>query len=174
MTPMDRSRRSLALFRHDRRGNIAVIFTIALLPLMIAIGCEVDYSIATRMRAKLQASADAASVAALAAKSPGFIAASAMTTDGSVTIVVTDALKVFNGNLSGVTGYTNLTSSAVVTKTGSNPTSRVQFSAQVAAPSPAISPGRAPAPTRCRDTAPAAIAWAIRCHAPPAIRATPQ
>jgi Flp pilus assembly protein TadG len=131
MTPTDRSRRSLAAFRGDRRGNVAVIFTLALLPLLIAVGCAVDYSLATRMRAKLQASADAASVAALAAKSPGFIAATAMTGDGPVAVAVTDALNVFNGNLSGVTGYSNLTSSAVVTKTGSDLTARVQFSAQV-------------------------------------------
>ena len=49
-------------FRKDRRGNIAVVFAIALLPILSAIGCAVDYSLATRMRAKLQAAADAASV----------------------------------------------------------------------------------------------------------------
>jgi Flp pilus assembly protein TadG len=59
-------------FRKDRRGNIAVIFTIALLPILTAIGCAIDYSLAARMRAKLQGAADAASVGAIARKSPGY------------------------------------------------------------------------------------------------------
>ena len=49
-------------FVHDRRGNIAVIFAIACVPLITAVGCAVDYSRATQARAKLQAAADAASV----------------------------------------------------------------------------------------------------------------
>ncbi|WP_296516535.1 pilus assembly protein TadG-related protein [Rhodopseudomonas sp.] len=123
--------RVAADFRRNKRGNVAVIFAIALLPLLTAIGCAVDYSTATRVRAKLQAAADAASVAALAAKSPGFLAATAMTGNGSVAAGVTDALNVFNGNMSGETGYTNLTSSATVTKTGSDLAAKVVFSAQV-------------------------------------------
>src|SRR3979490_2529096 len=94
-------------FRRDRRGNIAVIFAIALLPILTAVGCAIDYSLATRMRAKLQAAADAASVASIAQKSPGYTAAAAMTGDGSVSAAVTDANNVFNGNMSAVTGYTN-------------------------------------------------------------------
>ena len=105
-------------FRKDRRGNIAVIFAIALLPILTAVGCAVDYSLATRMRAKLQAAADAAGVASIAQKSPGFIAAAAMTGNGSVAAAVTDANNVFDGNMSGITGYTNLSRTSTVTKTG--------------------------------------------------------
>ena len=36
-------------FATDRRGNIAVIFALALLPIMSAIGCTVDYSRATQV-----------------------------------------------------------------------------------------------------------------------------
>jgi Flp pilus assembly protein TadG len=123
--------RLIGRFRRDQRGNIAVIFVIALLPILEAIGCAVDYSLATRMKAKLQAAADAAGVASIAQKSPGFTAAAAMTGDGSVTAGVTDANNVFDGNMSGITGYTNLSRTSTVTKTGIKLASNVQFSADV-------------------------------------------
>src|SRR6201995_3154745 len=118
-------------FREDRRGNIAVIFAIALVPIMTAVGCAVDYSLATRMRAKLQAEADAASVASIAQKSPGYTAAAAMTGEGPVSAAVTDANNVFNGNMNAVTGYTNLSVTSTITKTGTKLVSNVQFSANV-------------------------------------------
>jgi Flp pilus assembly protein TadG len=118
-------------FGKDRRGNIAVIFAIALLPILTAVGCAVDYSLATRMRAKLQAAADAASVAAISQKSPGYVAAAAMTGNGSVSAAVTDANNVFNGNMSAITGYTNLSVTSTVSKTGIKLASNVQFSADV-------------------------------------------
>ena len=49
-------------FRRDQRGNIAVIFAIAAIPLISAVGCAIDYSEATRIKAKLQSAADAAAV----------------------------------------------------------------------------------------------------------------
>jgi Flp pilus assembly protein TadG len=118
-------------FRRDQRGNIAVIFTIAVIPLISAIGCAVDYSLATRMKAKLQSAADAASVASLSQRSPGFVAAAAMTGNGSVDAGVTDANNVFDGNMTGITGYQNLVRTSTVTKTGIQLASSVQFSADV-------------------------------------------
>ena len=118
-------------FRRDQRGNIAVIFTIAVIPLISAIGCAVDYSLATRMKAKLQSAADAASVASLSQRSPGFVAAAAMTGNGSVDAGVTDANNVFDGNMTGITGYQNLVRTSTVTKTGIQLASSVQFRADV-------------------------------------------
>src|SRR6266436_4751826 len=118
-------------FRRDKRANVAMIFGIAVVPLISAMGCAVDYSMANRMRAKLQSAADAASVASLSQKSPGYIAAAAMTGDGSVSAGVTDANKVFDGNMSPITGYTNLSRTSTVAKTGIKLTSNVQFSADV-------------------------------------------
>jgi hypothetical protein len=63
---------------------------------------------ATRMKAKLQSAADAASVASISQKSAGYIAASQMLTDGSITAGVTDANNVFDGNMSTIGGYQNL------------------------------------------------------------------
>ncbi len=97
----------LSRFRRDKRGNVAIIFAIAAIPLISAIGCAVDYSKATRMKAKLQSAADAASIAALSQKSPGFLAASVMTGNGTVADGVTDATNVFNANMNGITGYQN-------------------------------------------------------------------
>src|ERR1700719_2928245 len=121
----------ISRFRHDKRANIAVIFVVALIPILTAVGCAVDYSLATRMKAKLQPAADAASVASISAKSPGYLAATTMTSNGSVPAGVTDANNVFNGNMSGITGYTLVSLTSTVTKTGSLLASSVQYSASV-------------------------------------------
>ncbi len=123
--------RLIGRFRRDRRGNIAMIFAIACIPLISAVGCAVDYSLATRMRAKMQSAADGAAVASISQRSLGYVAASAMTGNGSVTAGVTDANNIFDGNLNQVTGYTNLTRTSTVTKTGIKLTSIVTFSADV-------------------------------------------
>ena len=52
-------------FRHDRRANVAIIFAFALLPVLSAIGCATDYSLAMRMKAQMQSAADAAAVASI-------------------------------------------------------------------------------------------------------------
>jgi Flp pilus assembly protein TadG len=123
--------RLIGHFRSDRRGNIAVIFAIALVPVLSAVGCAIDYSRATQLRSKLLAAADAASVASIAKTSPAFAAAGSMTVDGSIPAGVTDATNVFNGNMSGVTGFTLNNVTAVVTKAGGAVTSTVSFSADI-------------------------------------------
>jgi Flp pilus assembly protein TadG len=126
-----RLKQYLSRFRRDRRGNVAAIFAITAIPLISAIGCAVDYSLATRMKAKLQTAADAAGIAALSQKSPGFIAASVMTGNGSVAAGVTDALNVFDANMSGITGHQNLVRSSTVTKTGIKLAATVTYTADV-------------------------------------------
>lgn len=118
-------------FRRDLRGNIAVIFTLACLPVVTAVGCAIDYSRATQMRSKLQAAADAASVGSIAKTSPAFVAAGSMTTDGTIASGTTDATNIFNANMSGVTGYTLTSMTPTVTKSGTIITSVVTFSASV-------------------------------------------
>ena len=126
-----RLKQYLTRFRRDRRGNVAAIFAITAIPLISAIGCAVDYSLATRMKAKLQTAADAAGIAALSQKSPGFLAASVMTGNGTVTAGVTDANNVFDANMSGITGYQNLVRSSTVTKTGIKLAATVTYTADV-------------------------------------------
>jgi Flp pilus assembly protein TadG len=118
-------------FRGDQRGNVAVIFTLALLPILSAIGCVVDYSRATQLRSKLLAAADAASVGSISKTSPAFIAAGSMTVDGPIPAGVTDATNIFNGNMSGVSGYTLNSMTPVVTKANSAVTSTITFSADI-------------------------------------------
>lgn len=118
-------------FIRDRRGNISVIFALACLPLITTVGCAVDYSRATQIRAKLQAAADAASVGAIAKSSPAFAAAGSMTSDGPITVGVTDATKIFDGNRDNQTGYTLLSVTPTVVKSGSTITSTVTFSASI-------------------------------------------
>ena len=118
-------------FRTDKSGNIALIFAVASLPVMTAVGCAIDYSRATQMRSKLQAAIDAASVGSVAKNSPGFIAAGSMTGDGSIAAGVTDATNLFNGNMAGVTGYTLNSMTPVMTKKASVITSTIQFSASI-------------------------------------------
>jgi Flp pilus assembly protein TadG len=60
-------------------GNIAVTFAIALVPVLAALGCAVDYSLANSASAKLQACADTAVVAAVSQQGMTQTAANAQT-----------------------------------------------------------------------------------------------
>jgi Flp pilus assembly protein TadG len=121
-------------FRGNSRGNIAVTFALALLPVLSAIGCATDYSMATRMKAKMQSAADAAAVASISKNSAGYLAATNMTGNGSISAGLTDAQNIFNGNLNTVSGYSNLSlTGTTVTKTGIVLNSVVNFSATVPA-----------------------------------------
>jgi Flp pilus assembly protein TadG len=124
--------REIRRFRRDRSGNIAVLFMLTLLPILSAIGCSIDYSRAIQLQAKLQAAVDAASVGSISRTSAAFLAAGSMTTDGAIPVGVADAINIFNGNMSGVSGYTlNSVVTPTVTKSGSTITSTVQFSANI-------------------------------------------
>jgi Flp pilus assembly protein TadG len=118
-------------FRRDQRGNIAVIFAIACLPIIEGVGCAVDYSRAVEIRSKLQAAADAASVGSIARQSPAYVAAGTMTSDGPIPVGVTDAKNIFDGNRANATGYTLNSVTPTVTKSGSTVSSVVTFSASV-------------------------------------------
>ena len=118
-------------FRRDKRGNLAVIFAVACVPLISAIGCAVDYSRAVTIRSKLQSAVDAASVGSVARLSPGSIAAGTMTSDGPIQAGIDDATKIFNGNVSGMTGYTLNSFTPSVTKSGVKIVSDIRFSADV-------------------------------------------
>jgi Flp pilus assembly protein TadG len=123
--------REISRFRRDRSGNIGVIFALALLPLISAVGCAVDYNRATQIRTKLQAAADAASVGSISRTSPAFIAAGTMTSDGAIPVGVTDATNIFNANTTDTIGYTLNSVTPTVVRASGTVTSTVQFSATV-------------------------------------------
>jgi Flp pilus assembly protein TadG len=128
---LNRVSASISRFQRDKRANIAITFAIASVPVIGAVGVAVDYSLATRMKAKLQSAADTAAIASISQNSAGYLQASQMTTSGSVPNGVTEANNIFNGNAATITGYQNLSVTSTVTKTGSNINSQVQWSAQV-------------------------------------------
>jgi Flp pilus assembly protein TadG len=121
----------LRRFRSDRSGNVAVIFALAAVPLLTAVGCAIDYSRANQIRTKLLSAADAASVGSIAKASPGFIAAGSMTSDGPVPAGAADAAKIFNGNIFNQSGFTLDSVTPTMTKSGGTLTSMVQFTATV-------------------------------------------
>lgn len=53
-------------FRKDTRGNMSILFCMAMLPLMLAAGIAVDYSAGSSARSQLQAAVDAAALAGVA------------------------------------------------------------------------------------------------------------
>jgi Flp pilus assembly protein TadG len=118
-----------ANFQSNSRGNVAVITALALVPMMAAIGCVIDYSNASMIRTKLQAAADAAALATVSINSPVVATAKSMTGNGTVSGGSTYASNFFTANLP--TGYTSVTPTATVTLTGTTMTAVVSFSTSV-------------------------------------------
>jgi Flp pilus assembly protein TadG len=133
-TQFARLRALITNFSLNRRGNVAVISALACLPLVAAVGCVIDYTTESMIKTKLQAAADSATLYAVSINSPLVTAAKNMTGNGAVSNGSTDTINFFNANLSTSpedTGYSSLTSSASVTKTGMVVTASISFTAQV-------------------------------------------
>jgi Flp pilus assembly protein TadG len=122
-------------FRFDRRGNVAVISALAALPMIAAAGCAIDYTTASMIKTKLQAAADAASLATVSINSSVVTTANNMSGNGTVSGGSAYAITFFNANLTTApenTGYTGLTPTATVSLSGTTITATVAFTAQVA------------------------------------------
>ncbi|HXW39597.1 MAG TPA: pilus assembly protein TadG-related protein [Xanthobacteraceae bacterium] len=121
-------------FGRNRRGNVAVISALATLPMVAAAGCVIDYTTATTIKTKLQAAADAASLATVSINSSVITTAKNMTGSGTVSGGSTYAVNFFNANLTQApenTGYTNLTPTATVARSNLTITATVSYTAQV-------------------------------------------
>ena len=124
----------IAQFRSNKRGNVAVITALCCLPLIAAVGCVVDYTTASLVKTKLQAAADAATLATVSVNSSVVTTAKAMSSGGTVSGGSTFATNFFNANLNGSpanVGYTNLTPTATVALSGTRMTATVSFTAKV-------------------------------------------
>jgi Flp pilus assembly protein TadG len=124
----------IADFRFNKRGNVAIICALCAVPLVSAIGCVVDYSMASWVKTKLQAAADAAALATVSINSSTIATAKSMSGNGTVSGGSTSLTNYFNANLNGApstNGYTGLTSSGSVNKNGQVITAALTFSAQV-------------------------------------------
>src|SRR5579863_990313 len=94
-----RLRALLSNFWSNRRGNVAVIAALAMLPMVAAVGCAIDYTSASMIKTKLQAAADAASLATVSLNSSVIASAKAMSGNGNVPGGSTFATNFFNANL---------------------------------------------------------------------------
>jgi len=129
-----RARKLVASFCSNKRGNVAVICALCCLPLVSAVGCVVDYTMASTIKTRLQSAADAAALATVSVNSPVITTAKGMSNGGTVSNGATTATNYFNANLTAApadTGYTSLTSNATVSKSGQTVTAVVNFSASV-------------------------------------------
>ena len=96
----------LSRFRRDRSGNIAVIFAIAVLPVLYAVGCAVDYSRATQLPQQI-AGRERRRHRRLGRQGLARLHRRGIDDrDGSIPAGVTDATNIFNANMNGVTGFT--------------------------------------------------------------------
>jgi len=106
------------LFRH-RRGNVAITFALALVPLVFLIGMALDYATAMQKLQRLNAAADSA---ALAAVSPALMS---KTTSQAQSI----ATNLFSGQASAIAGLTSITPTITVSASGLSRTASVTFTA---------------------------------------------
>jgi Flp pilus assembly protein TadG len=121
--------RAAKAFRTANAGNVALTFGLAVIPVIGLAGAAIDYTRASRVKAILMAAADAASVGSVARSSPGYAAAAAMPGDGPVSAAQASAINIFNAAITGKAGFTVTNLTATVTKTNSQLTSTVEFTA---------------------------------------------
>jgi Flp pilus assembly protein TadG len=122
---------SLAAFRRDRSANVALIFGLSILPVIGLVGAGVDYSIANKVHAKMQAAADSASVGSIAKNSAGYKAAVAMNGNKPIPEGVADATNIFNGVIKNDTGFKTPTLDITVKREGTQILSTVKYTTTV-------------------------------------------
>ena len=131
-TEFARARVLVADFRTDRRANVAVMTAIAVISIFAAIGCVVDYTMATTVKTRLQAAADATSLAVISVNSSVVATAKKMTGSGEVSGDSTFINNFFTSDLSTLANYPTLTlTTASVVKSGQVLTATVAYTAEV-------------------------------------------
>lgn len=115
----------------NKAGNFSITTAFIMLPLVGMAGMSVDLTNAYTIKSGLQQAADSAALGAISEKSPAVKQAFQMATDGTITLGQADAVKIFKSQFGETTGYSNLSVTAQVTKTGRNVTSKLTYSAQV-------------------------------------------
>jgi Flp pilus assembly protein TadG len=123
-----RLRALITNFTSNARGNVAIITGIAAIPMVSAVGCVVDYSMASMIRTKLQAAADAATLATVSKNSPIVTTAKTMVGNGSVSGGSTYATNFFSAE---TTAFTGTNPAATVTKAGTVISATATYSYQV-------------------------------------------
>ena len=138
----------------DRRGNVFVLYAIAVPVILFAVGFAVDFGLAAQLRTRLNAAADAAALAAL---TPNMMTQTSATAEAA-------AVNMFNGQASALAGLAAGSVSVTVAITNPNNNELIRQVAgllqrvRADACSPAFS---GPRPSRCGNCA---IANARRCR----------
>ncbi|MGO8975260.1 MAG: TadE/TadG family type IV pilus assembly protein [Steroidobacteraceae bacterium] len=96
---------TLRLYGRDRKGNVAIIFALSLIPAVFLIGMALDFSSSMQRRSQLDAAADAG---ALAAVTPSMM----MQSDAAA---LTAATNIFNAEASAMSGVSNTTPTVTIT-----------------------------------------------------------
>ena len=106
---------ALRRFAHDRKGNVAIIFAFALMPIVFLTGMGIDYTVATQKKTMLDAAADAA---ALSGVTPAMMAQPSSAS-------VTAAQNMFNSQVANIPGldYAAPNLSVTATDNGASSTS---------------------------------------------------
>jgi Flp pilus assembly protein TadG len=112
-------RDSMRRFSRDRRGNVALIFALSMIPCVFLVGMGLDFTSATQKRVQLNAAADAA---ALAAVTPGMMTQ-------STTAAQTAATNAFNAVASNMANVTSVTPTITVSNVGVTRTVSVSYTA---------------------------------------------
>ena len=108
-------------FRSDRRGNIAVIFALTMVPTIYLLGMALDYTQALRKQGQLNAAADAAAIAAVR---PAML----LQTDS---VAQATATAIFGSTANSLPGLSSVpTPTVTITDTGLQRTVTVSYSAQ--------------------------------------------
>lgn len=107
-------------FRRDKRGNIALLFALTLVPMVYSVGAVIDYTLMTSAKAKLDAAADSAVLAA--------VNRDALTLSAS--IAQTIASDMFNAQ-SNVAWVLSKSAAVNVNDTANGRTATISYSAQV-------------------------------------------
>jgi Flp pilus assembly protein TadG len=105
-------------FIRDRKGNVAMIFALAVIPCVFLTGMALDFSAAIQKRVILNAAADAAALAAVTPTLMGESSSNAQTA----------ALNVFNATASTVTGVTSATPTVTIVSSNGGLTRTVTVS----------------------------------------------
>jgi Flp pilus assembly protein TadG len=108
-------RHELPRFKSDRRGNVAMIFALCSIPILFAVGAGIDYTNATRRKAKLDAIADtvALSTVTLSGNPPAYspIPGEGLTSSAAAGRAIT----MFNSLASAVSGTSSFSGTVTVT-----------------------------------------------------------
>ena len=97
---------ALKAIGRDRRANVAVTFAVALIPIVGFVGVAIDYSMASRQRAKIQSALDEALLAGSIAGKEVLDAGSGAST--AIAAAKAAASAFFAGNTSGFSSDLNL------------------------------------------------------------------